>query len=52
MGLLYLFFLFALDWQNTGELTGALTVTDLVIGPNGYLYAAVNIDTTSALLMG
>ncbi|MEO0079974.1 MAG: hypothetical protein ABIK44_04795, partial [candidate division WOR-3 bacterium] len=37
-----------LEWVNTGELAGARTVTALISGPNGNLYAAANIDTSSA----
>jgi photosystem II stability/assembly factor-like uncharacterized protein len=32
----------ALDWTNTGELTGAVAVTRLIAGPGGSLYAAAN----------
>lgn len=45
--LIFFFNLSILNWENTGELERALTVVDLIIGPNGYLYAAANIDTTS-----
>jgi len=38
----------ALDWQNTGELTGAKVVRDLIVGPDGHLYAAAGLDTASA----
>jgi hypothetical protein len=35
----------ALTWNNTGDLSGARIVRDLALGPQGYLYAAANIDT-------
>jgi len=42
--IIFMFFLICspdlnLEWQNTGELTGAVRVSDIALGLNGYLYA-------------